>query len=162
MIERIDAADLIRRASTRALRDPSVKVEFDLPGSCPQVLGWRTLVLHVMENLFANAGEAIHATGRHEGKIVVRTAETSELGQPSLAIRIEDDGDGIAPERLSKIFQRGESTRRHKKGGFGLHWCANTVASFGGRLYATSRGVGKGATFHLVLPIDQLTLSKAA
>jgi signal transduction histidine kinase len=36
-----------------------------------------------------------------------------------------------------------------------LHWCANAVAGMGGRISAESDGAGKGAKFHVLLPIAQ-------
>ena len=59
---------------------------------------------------------------------------------------------GIAPEAMASLFQRGFSTKQEKKGGIGLHWCANSVIAMNGKIHATSDGAGQGATFHLLLP----------
>ncbi len=66
-------------------------------------------------------------------------------------ITIADNGVGISPEHLTKIFNHGFTT---KKGGhgFGLHSGANAAKEMGGRLTASSGGSGKGAEFTLELP----------
>ena len=77
-------------------------------------------------------------------------------------LTVADDGDGIASDRLVQIFERGHSSRTHKKGGFGLHWCANTLTGMGGRISVSSDGPGKGATFHVFLPAAKGSVEEAA
>jgi sensor histidine kinase regulating citrate/malate metabolism len=69
-----------------------------------------------------------------------------------LHIEVRDNGGGITPEAMAQLFQRGFSTKSEKKGGIGLHWCANSIIAMNGKIHATSDGEGKGATFHLLLP----------
>ncbi len=66
-------------------------------------------------------------------------------------IRIVDNGVGIAPENLLKIFNYGFTT---KKGGhgFGLHSAALAAGQMGGSLSAESAGTGRGAGFVLRIP----------
>jgi sensor histidine kinase regulating citrate/malate metabolism len=66
-------------------------------------------------------------------------------------IAIHDTGEGFDPGGTPQLFQRGFSTRQHKSGGFGLHWCANSVTAMEGSLSLESDGVGRGATARLVL-----------
>jgi len=49
------------------------------------------------------------------------------------------------------VFQRGFSTREHKSGGLGLHWCANSMTAMGGTLRLESEGRGMGAVAILTL-----------
>jgi two-component system NtrC family sensor kinase len=65
---------------------------------------------------------------------------------------VSDNGVGIAPENLMKIFQHGFTTRAGGHG-FGLHSSANTANELGGSLVAHSDGLEKGATFILELPL---------
>ncbi|MDQ2879195.1 MAG: histidine kinase, partial [Pseudomonadota bacterium] len=57
-----------------------------------------------------------------------------------------------------QLFQRGFSTRAHKSGGLGLHWCANSMLAMGGSLALESEGAGRGAVAVLTLdcapPVD--------
>ena len=62
------------------------------------------------------------------------------------------NGTGIAMEQMPHLFERGFSTKT-RGSGIGLHWCANTVSAMGGRIYATSPGIGQGACLHLLLPL---------
>ena len=62
-----------------------------------------------------------------------------------------DNGAGIAPENLTKIFTYGFTTKKEGHG-FGLHSAANAAKEMGGSLTASSAGPGQGATFTLELP----------
>lgn len=68
-------------------------------------------------------------------------------------IDVSDDGIGIAPENMSRLFQYGFTTRESGHG-FGLHNCAITATELGGGLKAASDGLGKGARFTLTLPLE--------
>jgi signal transduction histidine kinase len=68
-------------------------------------------------------------------------------------ISVEDDGDGIAPENLDRIFAHGFTTRKEGHG-FGLHSCALAAKAMGGTLTAHSDGIGRGARFALNLPLS--------
>jgi signal transduction histidine kinase len=67
-------------------------------------------------------------------------------------IEIADNGVGIAPENLTRIFNHGFTTRKGGHG-FGLHSGALSAKEMGGSLSVHSDGLGKGATFVLELPI---------
>jgi signal transduction histidine kinase len=66
-------------------------------------------------------------------------------------IEIHDNGMGIAPEMLTRIFQYGFTTREEGHG-FGLHSSALAAQEIGGSLIVHSDGPGKGATFMLEIP----------
>jgi CheY-like chemotaxis protein len=69
---------------------------------------------------------------------------------------VRDDGDGIAPETLARLFQpfeQGERPGRAGGLGLGLVLARGLVELHGGELTAASEGRGKGAEFRLVLPI---------
>ena len=64
-----------------------------------------------------------------------------------------DNGVGIPPENLTRVFSHGFTTRKGGHG-FGLHSGANAAKEMGGQLTAQSEGTGKGATFTLELPLE--------
>ena len=74
-------------------------------------------------------------------------------GNNCVKIAVADNGIGIAPELLTRIFAHGFTTKTDGHG-FGLHCAALAAKEMGGSLAARSPGVGQGATFTLELPID--------
>ncbi|MFO1261584.1 MAG: CHASE4 domain-containing protein [Sphingomonadaceae bacterium] len=111
----------------------------------------RILLGQILENLFTNAREAIDATGRQDGALSISAIRDAD--QATCTVTIADNGEGFDPAAVARLFERGFSTREQKSGGFGLHWCANTLNALGGNLSLESDGVGKGARAILVLPL---------
>ena len=107
-------------------------------------------LLQILVNLIANAEQAMAVEGDRLHRMMLGV----DLGEDGrrLRIRVEDDGEGIAPENLPRLFIHGSTTRRNGHG-FGLHSCALAAKGMGGTLTARSEGRGKGATFILELPI---------
>lgn len=81
------------------------------------------------------------------------TVQCKKRATQAVEITLTDNGIGIEKENLAKIFFNGFSSWEGKDG-FGLHHCANIVGEMGGRLWAESEGLGKGASFKIVLPIS--------
>jgi signal transduction histidine kinase len=69
-------------------------------------------------------------------------------------IAVIDNGVGIPPENLTRIFAHGFTTRKEGHG-FGLHSGALAARDLGGLLTVFSEGPGRGATFTLDLPIER-------
>lgn len=109
----------------------------------------RSRVLQILMNLVANAKQALRERGRGGAVLRITTALAPE-GRVRLAV--QDNGVGIAPENIARIFAHGFTTKRDGHG-FGLHHSANAASEMGGRLSAASAGTGQGATFVLELPI---------
>jgi signal transduction histidine kinase len=114
----------------------------------------RTVLSLVLQNFVINAADSIRETGRARGSMLI-TAEILDQGDArQLVIRCRDDGVGIAPENLQRVFEKGFSTKsRATNFGIGLHWCANAVGALGGRVWAASAGMGQGATLHVMVPL---------
>ena len=74
--------------------------------------------------------------------------------RPKATVRfvVNDNGIGIPPENLSRIFSHGFTTRKEGHG-FGMHSSALAAQELGGTLKAQSDGPGKGATFTLEIPL---------
>jgi signal transduction histidine kinase len=68
-------------------------------------------------------------------------------------IRVEDNGEGVAPESLARLFTHGFTTRKNGHG-FGLHSCALAAKEMQGSISAHSDGPGQGAAFTLELPAN--------
>jgi len=147
-LDECDATQIIAQNATIARHSgKGASIAFNFPAKKHYVMANRVLLSQVVGNLFSNAAEAISAAGG-SGSINVTITETHN-GRVEIAIH--DTGEGFDPGATPQLFQRGFSTREHKSGGFGLHWCANSVAAMEGSLSLESDGVGRGATARLVL-----------
>lgn len=142
-----DVVDIVAQNATIALHSGPTRIAFRYPGERCAVIANRVILSQVIGNLFANATEAVTATGRGAGAIVVTVAEDDGV----VTVRIADDGEGFDPAAAPMLFQRGFSTRAHKSGGLGLHWCANSMAAMDGSLRLESAGPGFGAAAVLTL-----------
>jgi PAS domain S-box-containing protein len=107
-------------------------------------------VLQILVNLIRNAKYAIDSAARREKRLTV-SIKVNE--RQMIEITVSDNGIGIAPENLTRIFSHGFTTKRDGHG-FGLHSGALAAKEMGGSLSAFSEGPGKGATFVLQLPMS--------
>jgi PAS domain S-box-containing protein len=88
------------------------------------------------------------------GNVEIRTA----WGDEGVCVEIEDDGTGVAPDQLFRIFEPlqqadGSSTRRWGGLGIGLAMAKHIVELHGGRIWVKSE-LGRGSVFSFVLPIN--------
>jgi len=115
----------------------------------------RTVLRLVLQNFIINAADAVRETGREHGSLRIAADFSEDADGRHLHLVCTDDGIGIAPELLSRVFEKGYSTKSKETNyGIGLHWCANAISALGGRIWARSEGVGRGTSMHLLLPID--------
>jgi signal transduction histidine kinase len=145
------------------LLDQAVKLSFQ-PGDekwiriqqdyqdVPAVLIDRHQFLQILVNLLRNAKQAMQLQGGSNHILTIRVEGRSEDGL-SVVMTIRDTGIGIAPEHLARMFTRGFTTKQDGNG-IGLHSSMATIHSMGGSLQAHSDGVGTGATFTLILPVQ--------
>jgi signal transduction histidine kinase len=146
-LEICDVSDIIARNATIARYAPGASIAFSFPAGPCLVMASPVILSQVIGNLFGNAAESIDAHGTGSGSIT--TSITKAEGHVTIAIR--DDGEGFSQEAAATLFQRGFSTRGHKSGGLGLHWCANSVNAMDGSLRLESDGPGRGAVAFLTL-----------
>ena len=130
----------------------AASIELDQSMADIAVKANRISLLQVFENLLINAAESIQQSGTTSGKIDI-IANTEEVnGKDTVHVTVRDNGSGIEPDHLERIFERGFSTKQADHSGLGLHWCANTLIAANGRIYAESQGPGQGACFHVMVP----------
>ena len=116
----------------------------------PQVTVDKHKVLQILVNLITNAKHALDESGRPDRQITLKTGMN---GNNCLKVAVSDNGIGISPENLARLFSYGFTTKKSGHG-FGLHSGASTAKEMGGQLTAYSEGAGKGATFVLEIPLD--------
>lgn len=155
--EPVDVVDMVEdamRINDAGLIRHSVEVVRELEDA-PLIMAEKHKVLQILVNLISNAKYALSDSNRDD-KIMTLSVTSDEQ---SVCIQVHDNGVGIAPEHLSKIFNHGFTTKQDGHG-FGLHSSALAAQELGGALTAQSSGIGKGATFALRLPIERETLCK--
>jgi signal transduction histidine kinase len=133
-----------------ALERHQVEVRREFQSNLPQVIVDKHKVLQILVNLLRNAKYACDESGRPEKCLLLQASN----GGGSIKISVIDNGVGISPENLTRIFSHGFTTRKDGHG-FGLHSSALAANEMGGRLSVRSDGLGKGATFTLELPVTQ-------
>jgi CheY-like chemotaxis protein len=118
------------------------------------VHGDTTRLTQVVSNLLNNAAKYTYPCGN----ILLTTEKTGD----NVAIRVKDNGTGIASDMLPHIFDMfvqadNSLTRTHGGLGIGLTLVKNLVEMHGGTVEVTSDGPGKGCEFTVRLPILQAT-----
>jgi PAS domain S-box-containing protein len=114
----------------------------------PVVWADRHKLLQILLNLLNNARHALMESGRADKQLTLRVGP-GERGR--LRIEVADNGVGIAPEILPRLFTQGFTTKKDGHG-FGLHISAVAAEEMRGSLTCASAGRGQGATFTLELP----------
>jgi PAS domain S-box-containing protein len=112
-------------------------------------------VLQILINVIRNAKYAVSESRRMDKRV---TVSINRNGNNCVKIAVADNGIGIAPEILTRIFAHGFTTKTDGHG-FGLHCAALAAKELGGSLAVHSAGVDQGATFTLELPMDMPSAS---
>jgi PAS domain S-box-containing protein len=135
---------LLRGEATRY----NIAVQTDLAADLCQAMGDRVQLQQVMMNLIMNSIDAMkEVEGKREVAIKSERAEDRHL-----LVSVSDTGVGLPPQDVSQIFNAFFTTKPDGTG-MGLSISRSIVESHGGRLWATANS-GRGATFHLTLPIN--------
>ncbi len=145
----IDIRTVINEAITitgLTLSKHTIRVNREFEITRPHLLD-KIKLLQILVNLLGNAKDALFACSEQENIISIHL---KYLDQKMLIIRVIDNGIGIKPENLKRIFTHGFTTKDSGHG-FGLHSSAILAKQMGGSLNAESPGEGQGATFTLVL-----------
>jgi len=135
------------RISEGSLNRHSIQVE-KVFSPVPKVKVVRHKVLQVLVNLIRNAKFAMDESGVADKRLVigVRTVDGGRV-----EVWVQDNGIGIPPEVMARLFSFGFTTRKDGHG-FGLHSSLKAAKEMGGELRAESAGPGRGASFILSLP----------
>jgi PAS domain S-box-containing protein len=149
--ERLQVSELVEdaiRMNLGAFERHGIQIVRDF-APVPPVLVDRHKVLQILVNLMRNAKYAMDELGPAAKRLHVSIGLKD---QQRVVVVLADNGVGIAPENLTRIFGHGFTTKRDGHG-FGLHSGALAAKEMGGQLTARSGGIGHGATFTLELPV---------
>lgn len=121
-----------------------IKMDMDLCEDA-YVFGHQKQIQQVLINLITNAA---HAIGSNDGRINIRV----DMEEDNIVCCVSDNGAGMTPETLEKIFEPYFTTKPDTQGsGLGLYIVKHIMASHGGSIEAKS-SKGKGSTFTLYFP----------
>ena len=146
------------RMNSASLSRHDVRVVRDFHPA-PPVLAERGKVLQILINFIRNAKYACDDAPQAAGKIVTFGIALAPDGR-HVRLSVTDNGVGISPENLARIFNHGFTTKATGHG-FGLHSSANAAKEMKGALTVHSPGPGQGATFTLELPVAPVALLAA-
>lgn len=152
--ETVQIADLVEdtlRINAESFVHHHLRVVRDF-ADVPPVTVEKHKVLQILVNLVRNAKHACDDKGDPDKTVTVRVFN----GDGRVKVSVSDNGVGIPPENLSRIFNHGFTTKKNGHG-FGLHSGALAAQELGGALRVASEGVGQGATFTLELPAQAAT-----
>lgn len=152
--ETLNLSDLVRDACEFSLRGTACLLNLDIPAETWKVKGDAGQLNQVVTNMCINAAQAMP----HGGVISifaqnVEVEQGNTLGlEPGCYVRlsIQDQGHGIAPENLAKIFDP-YFTTKPKGSGLGLATAYAVIRNHGGTITVESES-GQGALFRVYLP----------
>ena len=139
------------------LRVDNIRVQRDLQADLPRTMADFHQMQQVFTNVIINAHQAIHESNR-KGTIKVRSLAKGGM----IRVEIADNGTGIRPEDVEKIFHPFFSTRPAGQGaGLGLSICAGILQEHDGRIWAV--GTGKQETqIVMELPVQTPAVPRTA
>jgi two-component system NtrC family sensor kinase len=155
----VDVNNLIERTlqlHEHSLRRNNIEVEFHPQGALPGVVGDANQLIQIFLNLVTNAEQAIREV-REMGRLQIRLGRSGNR----ISVAFQDDGVGIRPEALPRIFDPFYTTKRPGGGtGLGLSICMSIIREHGGTIEAESLPAG-GSAFTVYLPAAPAELPEA-
>jgi signal transduction histidine kinase len=151
ILEEVAVAQLINdalRLQGKTFEEHGIQVQTEY-ATVPSVLVDRHKLLQILINLLSNARHALVESTHPDKQILIRVGLTPE---GRVRIEVTDNGVGIPPENLRRLFSQGFTTKKRGHG-FGLHISALVAAELGGSLSSASAGKDQGAAFTLELPL---------
>ncbi len=147
----VNVAELIRQSVdvvASPARHASVRIDARLPGDLPPVMVDQDRIVQALVNLLSNAVKFAPS-----GSTITIAAMATEQ---TVTVSVSDEGEGIAPENLSRLFrkfQQVDSSSSRRKGGTGLGLAITKalVEQHGGRIFVDSE-LHKGTRFSITLP----------
>lgn len=147
--EPILVGPLVRKsAAAVASRAGHHTFAIDIPPDLPPAEGDPALLMQVLSNLYQNAVKYSPNGGKIES--------TVRCHNDTVSIELTDQGIGMAPDEVGRIFDRFYRTGSDpsvRGTGLGLYLSRHLVEAMGGRIQARSPGQGQGAVFTVALPV---------
>ena len=152
-----DLYELINESTRFTLHGSNVKCKISLPDDLHPVNIDTAQINQVLHNLLINAMQAMPDGGIIEinsENVSLRSDSTMPLDEGKyVKIRVADQGSGIAPENLQKIFDPYFTTKKQGSG-LGLSLSYSIIHQHGGHITVMSEK-GSGAVFTMYLPVSK-------
>ncbi len=152
--ESTEVSSLVEQARNTFLSGGSRHtILIDHPAGLPRVMADRQRIVQVLSNLLSNA--ARHSP---ESSPIRISAEREGV---HVAVSVSDEGSGVAPEKLPRLFQKytglgeGQGDPALRGSGLGLAICKGLVEAHGGRIWAASGGVDQGLRVTFTVPVAE-------
>lgn len=156
---KVSIASILDSVLQLCQHDDEINVSADIPEDLPEITVDRAKIIQVLLNLISNAREASEKEGAIHLSSDVRTVP--ETGQQYAAISVTDNGCGIEPDNLPKLFNTFFSTKsKSRSRGLGLSICQAIAVQHAGRIDVQSQP-GQGACFTLLLPLEPAAAATA-
>jgi signal transduction histidine kinase len=145
------ALDLVSARASEKHLDTAYLFEGDVPAG---IRGDVTRLRQILLNLLANAVKFTE-----QGEVVLTaTASPVTADEVELSFAVRDTGIGLSPEAMGRLFRSfsqadSSTTRKYGGTGLGLAISRQLAELMGGRMWATSDGIGNGATFHFTIRV---------
>jgi signal transduction histidine kinase len=162
--KQVEALYLLHRAADAAEQAASAAhITLKVNAASSPVYADDERIMQVFNELISNAikfsspGTTIQLSAQLGGMSALGRGELCFVRKGEVCFIVEDEGAGMPPEKLARIFERfqqgdGSDTRALGGTGLGLALCRSIVEQHGGRIWADSV-VGKGSRFYFTLPI---------
>ena len=158
-VERAALDEIIKDSITLAegkMRRGAVSIDTGIDSEVPELLADPHQLRQLFSNLLANAFEALGGEGHVEIRVSLIPGEDEPVGSvesqpPRVVVEVKDNGPGISPEDLERIFSPFFTTKPQGTG-LGLAIVRKVVDAHDGHIDAVS-APARGATFRVTLPV---------
>jgi signal transduction histidine kinase len=154
-VEKLNVIEELARAIAQvfpAAVPTRIKIHREFGGGFPPLLMQRGHLLEILLNLLQNAREALG----ENGNVFVAAGCHRDY---SVEISVRDDGPGISPDKIGRVFEAYYTTKE-KGSGLGLSIVKHNAELYGGNVRVESE-LGKGAKFTVIFPAKSfMTFSK--
>jgi signal transduction histidine kinase len=147
--EPTDVNTCIRHALRKVMPEQPEWISLDLADDLPLVSTAPAMLTEAIRVLIKNALEATHVRG-NQHRIWIASARPDDDDPSTIVVSVRDNGEGIRPEDMARIFEMRWTTKRTGLG-FGLFWTREYIEGLGGWIMVESEWQ-QGTLFRLILP----------
>ncbi len=149
--------DLVRLFRESRFLPPSVQIVARMPAQASEIEGPVDALKQILVNLIKNAVEALPKGG---SIAITNAGRVQREGRDFIALSVQDNGPGVPPEVLAKLFTPVKSSKPGENRGIGLSIVQGLVQKLKGEIGCSS--TGSGTVFEILLPARSVAVQRAA